>query len=271
MVSVSTATAIRRGTTGHSFAGLARFGLAARAVVYVVIGWLAIQIAQGHSSPQANQRGALAEIAQHPGGVVLLWLLGLGFAAYALWRFLEAGFGTPTHGDKALPRLRSLARGAVYAALSVSTFSFIAGASQRGQAQQQQSFTATLMKQTFGRYLVGLIGAVVVIVGLVMIVEGFTRKFEKQLRLGDMSHRVRSIVVGLGAFGTVARGVVFALTGALIVDAAATFNPGKSAGLDGALHALANRPYGPLLLGVVALGVVAFGLFGFAEARWVKI
>lgn len=269
-MSVATATALRRGSTGHTFAGLARFGLAARAVVYVVIGWLAIQIAQGHGSHQANQRGALADIAQHPGGVVLLWLLALGFAAYALWRFLEAAFGTASGGEKALPRVVSLARGVVYAALSVSTFSFIAGSSQRGQAQQQQSFTATLMRQSYGRYLVGLIGAIVVIVGVVTIIEGFTRKFEKQLRLGDMSRRVRSIVVALGVVGTIARGVVFALTGALIVDAAVTFNPGKSTGLDGALRALADRPYGPLLLGIVAVGVIAFGLYGFAAARWVK-
>ena len=116
---------------------LARFGLAARGFVYLVIGWLTLQIALGHHTPQANQSGALAEVAQHSFGQALLWLLGAGFAAYAIWRLSQAAFGTAAEGTKAGPRLKSLVRGIVYAGFAVSTFSFIAGTSTRGQRQQQ--------------------------------------------------------------------------------------------------------------------------------------
>jgi hypothetical protein len=107
----------------------ARVGLAARAFVYLIIGWLAVQIALGHNSHQANQRGALAEIGRHSFGLVLLWAMGLGFAAYAIWRLSEAITGTATDGNKAGPRVVSLARGIVYVGFSVGTFSFIAGSS----------------------------------------------------------------------------------------------------------------------------------------------
>ena len=251
-------------------AGLARFGLAARAFVYLVIGWLAIQIARGHGSHQANQRGALADIAQHSYGIVLLWILGIGFAAYAIWRLSEAAFGTAAEGKKAGPRAQSLVRGIVYAALAVSTVSFIAGTRKQGQSQQQQTLTARVMKHDYGRWAVGLIGLIVVVVGLAMIVEGVRKKFEKQLRMDDLTEPTRTVVVWLGIVGTAARGIAFAIAGVLVVAAAVTFNAAKSTGLDGALRTLADRPYGSWILGILALGLVAFGLFGFAVARWAK-
>jgi hypothetical protein len=264
------ASSARRASNSHTMAGLARFGLVARAFVYLVIGWLAVQIARGHGGHEANQRGAVGDIAQHPYGVALLWVLGIGFAAYAIWRLSEATSGTAAGGNKAGPRLQSLVRGVVYVALSVSTFSFIAGASQQGQSQQQETLTARVMKHSYGRWVVGLIGLVVVVIGLGMIVEGVRKKFEKQLRMQELTGAARTFVVRLGMVGTVARGIVFAIAGTLVVQAAVTFNARKSTGLDGALRTLADRAYGPWLLGVLALGLVAFGLFGFAVARWVK-
>ncbi len=264
------AATARRASNSPAMEAMARFGLAARAFVYVVIGWLAVQIALGHGKQQANQRGAVAAVAHHSGGTVLLWILAIGFAAYALWRLSEAAFGTAAEGRKAGPRLQSLVRGVIYAALCISTVSFLVGNAQQGQAQQQETTTAKVMKHTAGRLLVGLVGAVVVIAGIAMVIEGAKRKFEKQLRMGDLHGATRTTVVRLGMVGTIARGIVFAVAGLLTVDAAVTFDARKSTGLDGALRTLADRPYGPWLLGVLALGLVAFGVYGFAAARWAK-
>ena len=264
------ASSARRASNSRVMAGLARFGLAARAFVYLVIGWLAVQIALGRGSHEANQRGALADIAQHSYGIALLWILCIGFAAYAIWRLSEAAFGTAADGRKTGPRVQSLVRGIVYVALSVTTFSFIAGTSKQGQSQQQATLTARVMRHAYGRWLVALIGLIVLAVGLGMVVEGITKKFEKQLRMHELTGPTRTLVVRLGMVGTIARGIVFAVAGALVVQAAATFNASKSTGLDGALRTLADRPYGPWLLGAVALGLIAFGLYGFAAARWAK-
>jgi hypothetical protein len=249
---------------------LARTGLAARAFVYLVIGWLAIQIALGHGNHEADQRGAFADIEQHTLGIVLLWALAFGFAAYALWRMTEALFGTAAEGKKVGARLKSAARGAIYAVLSASTFSFIAGTSRQSQAQQQATFTARAMKHTGGRVLVAVIGVIVVVIGLAMIFEGVSRKFEQQMDMTGLAPKTRSVVVAMGVVGTVARGLVFAVTGGLVIEAAASYDAQKSTGLDGALRTLADRAYGPWLLGVVALGLIVFGLFGLAEVRWAK-
>jgi Domain of Unknown Function (DUF1206) len=251
-------------------AALARFGLAARGFVYLVIGWLTAQIALGHHTPQANQSGALAEIAQHSFGKLLLWLLGAGFAAYAIWRLSQAAFGTAAEGSSTGPRLKCLARGIVYASFAVSTFSFIAGTSRGGQRQQQITLTARVMTHSLGRTAVGLAGIVVIVVGLGMVVEGVTKKFAKQLETSQLHGATRTVVLRLGAVGTVTRGLVFALAGLLAVDAAVTFDPKKSTGLDGALRTLAHQPFGPWLLGAAALGLIAFGLYGLASVRYAK-
>ena len=251
-------------------AGVARLGLTARATVYLLIGWLAVQIALGHRSQEADQRGAVAEIAQQSYGLVLLWLLGLGLAAYAVWRLSQAAFGTPAEGRKKGPRLRCLCQGSVYAAVAATTFGFIAGASRQSQSQQQATMTARAMRHDGGRWLVGLVVLIVVVVGLALLVEGALKKFTKQLRLDELTGRKRTLVVGVGMIGYKPPGVVFALAGVLVIDAAVTSNLDKSTGLDGAVRTLADRSYGPWILGILAAGLVVFGLYSLAEARWVK-
>ncbi|MCW2656895.1 MAG: hypothetical protein JWR06_1088, partial [Jatrophihabitans sp.] len=72
---------------------VARFGLSARAFVYLVVGVLVIALAFGHKRSETDQRGAMQTIAAQSGGAVLILLVALGLAAYAVWRFAEAAFG----------------------------------------------------------------------------------------------------------------------------------------------------------------------------------
>src|SRR6202035_1664226 len=196
-----------------------------------------------------------------------LWLLGIGFAAYALWRLSEVAFGVTGEKDGAGPRLISLARAVVYAGFSYLTFTVISG-TQHSQSRQQQDVTATVMRHTEGRWLVGIAGLIVVIVGVILISQGARRKFMKYLRTQQMSRRTRRVVEVLGMIGTIARGLVFALAGALVIDAAVTHQASKAGGIDKALLTLRNQPFGEVLLMVAALGLIVFGIYGLCEARW---
>jgi hypothetical protein len=51
---------------------LARAGLTARGVIYILIGWVAVLVALGQSSQEADQRGALELLAGKPYGLVSL-------------------------------------------------------------------------------------------------------------------------------------------------------------------------------------------------------
>ena len=124
------------------------------------------------------------------------------------------------------------------------------------------------MRDSAGRWLVGLIGLVIAVVGAVLIYQGVKKKFEKDFKLGEMSPGARKVTEFLGTVGTASRGIVFAVAGVLVVIAAVQFDPQKARGIDGALLALRDTPLGPVLLVAVALGLVMFGLFGLCEARW---
>ena len=70
--------------------------------MYVIIGWIAIEVAFHRSSQQADRTGALHAISATPVGGVLLWLLAIGFIGMALWRLSEAVYGSPgPDGQKA--------------------------------------------------------------------------------------------------------------------------------------------------------------------------
>jgi len=93
----------------------------------------------------------------------------------------------------------------------------------------------------------------------------------KYLRTWQMSPRTRRAVRILGTIGTVARGLVVALVGILVIDAAVTRSPAKSRGIDKALLTLRDEPFGPVLLGLAALGLIVFGVYGLCEARWRRV
>jgi hypothetical protein len=261
--------AARRAANSPWVDRMARLGLIARGVTYVLVGWLALQVAFGHSGKQADRGGAVQEIASKPFGTVLLWLLAIGFAGLALWRFTEAAFGRET-----ADRLKSLARALLYTALAVTTVTYVLGTSGSAAAnsnQQSVGATAKLMRHGGGRLLVAAVGLVLVAIGCYMVYEGVKKKFEQDMKLGEMSPRTREVVEKLGMYGGIARGVVFGLAGVFLVIAAVRFDPGRAKGLDGTLRTFAATPLGPWLLAVVALGLVAFGLFSICEARWRRV
>ena len=269
---MSTKTAIRmeRPAAASGGAAVARVGLVARGVIYLLIGWVALMIAVGRSHQEADQRGALQTLASKPAGSAMLWALGIGFAAYALWRLSEAIRGVHGEGKKAGPRVASAFRAVVYAFLAFTAVSVVHG-SRSSQGTSQQDATARIMQHSGGRWAIGVLGGVVLIVGLGLAIGGLRRSFAKKLNTSQMSERTRRTVLLLGAIGTTARGIVFALAGGLVIEAARTFDPAKARGLDEALRTLRDQQYGVALLGLTALGLIIFGIYGLCEARWRRV
>jgi Domain of Unknown Function (DUF1206) len=249
---------------------LARAGLVAQAIVYLVLGALALQIGFGSGGGQpADQQGALAEVVNQPGGVVLVAVLAAGLGAYALWRASEAAFGSRVN-HKPIDRVLSGARAGAYGVLCVSAVLFLTGHRSSDEAHQQATWTGRVMTHSGGRALLAGIGVAVVAAGIGMFIEAMLRRFERQLDRAAVPGRLRPGVIGLGLVGTTARAVIVVLAGSLVIDAALTADPQKSTGVDGAFRTLAETAAGPWLLAVVAIGFIAFGLYAAATARWIK-
>ncbi|HVB27737.1 MAG TPA: DUF1206 domain-containing protein [Mycobacteriales bacterium] len=247
---------------------VARAGLTARGLVYLLMGILALLVARGGHA-HVDQKGALSQVLREPFGGWDVGLLAVGFAGYALWRLSEAAFGVTGESGKAGPRVKSLARALAYGFLAFTAVSLLLG-SRQPQGTRQRAYAAVVMSHPGGRWLVGLVGVAIAVVGLAMVVEGVTLKFLRYFPAG-LSPRVRAAIRQLGRVGSIARGLVFTLTGGLVVVAAWTYQPAKASGLDGALKTLRDRPYGGPLLGLAAIGLIVFGVYGLGEARYRRV
>jgi uncharacterized membrane protein len=268
--SASASASARKAARSKPMAAVARMGFAARGCIYLLVGALAIALTFGDYGNEPDQQGALQTLTQHPGGVVLVWLITIGLFGYALWRLTQAAFGVVGEGRKIGPRLQALASGLIYLFFGFTAVRVAVGANAGSQAQRQQEWTGKVMQYAGGRWIIGIVGCVIVICGVALAVQGITRKFEDYLQTERMSRIQRRIVELLGIVGSIGRGVVFALAGLFVIIAAVTAKPDKARGLDQAFRKLLTMTGGPALVFVCGLGLVIFGLYGFAEAKWRK-
>ncbi|NED33263.1 DUF1206 domain-containing protein, partial [Streptomyces sp. SID8499] len=206
-------------------------------------------------------------------GAVLLWALGVGLAGMALWRLSEAVFGAAgPDGRKAGKRLAAAARCVFYVSVAWSVLSFAAGSGGgRSSDEQSRDLTARAMAVPAGQWLVGAAGVGIAVAGVWMGVQAVRRHYRKKLKLGELSPRTRRLIDVTGVGGGAARGLVFATAGVFAVRAAIDYRPNQAKGLDDTLRSLADTPFGPWLLALVAAGLVLFGLFSFALARWRRV
>jgi len=201
-----------------------------------------------------------------------LALVALGLLGYAAWRLFQGILDPENEGRDAegvVKRLDHVVNGLFHAALAVSVGGVALGSGGGGGGPDD--WTATLLQQPLGRLLTVAVGAGVVIIGLFQFYRAYDAKFMEKLKPGEMGPRERTWTRRGGRLGHAARGVVFVLIGAFLVQAALQSDPNEARGLGGALSALAGQPFGPYLLGAVAFGLVCFGLFMFVVARYRRI
>jgi hypothetical protein len=255
---------------------LARAGLVARGLLYVVVAVLATQVAAGHDEARPDKQGALQAVVRQPFGRLLVLLLAVGFAGYACWRFVEAAVGPagePEDSAKArFKRLGYFLRGCLYTFFFASAVKlFIWSNSLAGSETAEADWTARVLDWPGGTWLVQAAGLGAIGAGLYIGWRGLPGKFRKRLKALEMGRAVRRWVRGVGTVGNVARMLIALLIGVFLIAAARTQDPDQAVGIDGALKRLADRPYGPTLLIVVALGLAAYGIYSFAEARYRRV
>jgi hypothetical protein len=253
------------------YAWLARTGLVAKGVSYGILGFLAIEVAIGEGGKATSRTGALATLAQHPLGKLLLIVLAIGFAAYALWRVVQAFAERADEPDaegkakKCGTRAGYLGRAAIYASLAYACVKILSGSHEQTQNQQAKQHTAEVFGWPAGRWIVAAVGLVIIGVGLWNLYRGVTQKFEEKWR-GGMGRTAKKWGARIGTLGHVARAVVFTLVGLFITKAAVEYDPKEAIGLDGALQKLAEQSYGSWLLGITAAGLIAYGVYCLFDA-----
>lgn len=246
---------------------VARAGLVAYAVVYLLIGWLAIQLALGDREGKPSSTGALRQLAQQPFGGVLIWVVSVGMFLLAVWQLLEAAFGHRDEDGKKRTgkRLLSAGKAVVYIAIGVSGVRVAVGSSSSGKGEE--TMTAKVMNLPAGQVLVGLVALAIIAFGLFQIYRAWTNDFADKLDAEGRSGTSGTAYIAFGKAGYTARGIAFVVVGGLFGYAAVTHDAEKSGGLDQALFEVLDQPFGPVLLCLIGVGLACFGLFTLAQAR----
>lgn len=273
-MSVSSTSSALLGAVPHSpSAGiklLARFGFAAKGVVYVLLGLLALLAATGQQGGQtADKKQAVQTLQGLPGGPVLLGLVAFGLLGYIVWRFTQAVRDTEGKGSGAQGlgrRLGYAGSGLLYASVAW----FAAQLAWRGAASSgtdaQQTLTAKVLGWPGGEWLVLAVGVAVIGAGVYQIYRAYSGSFQKHVNASSLSETQRRVVYRTGQVGYTARGIVMALIGYFLLQAGRQQDAAQVQDTEGAFNLLAAM--GPVVLAVVALGLMAYGVYMLVQARY---
>ena len=251
----------------------ARTGLTAKGVVYCLVGILTFMAAfnLGSGDDKGGKMQALRWIEEQPFGQVLLALIAVGLLCYGAWRFVEAFLDTEDKGSDAkglAVRSRYVFSGLVYGASTFYAAKLLFGSgSDDGGPNARQTVAQKLLQQPYGQWLVGIIAAGVMAVGVYQIYYALSEKHRKKIQESKLDNRVKKTLLNTGMVGYIARGIVWLLIGYLFLRAALQSDPGEAGGSDSAFSFL-EQAWGSWVLAVVALGLVCYGIFMFVRAKY---
>lgn len=249
--------------------GMARAGFVAYGVVYLLIGWLAAQLALGRPQGSASGKGAFAEIAQKPLGAVALWLAAGGLAALVVWQVCQAVGGHRDHDGvrRTLSRVGSAGRAVVLAGLAVLAVRTALGTTSGGSSG---GITGKLLGMPAGPLLVVLAGVVVLAIAGASAYRGLSDRWRKDVDAEGRTGEVGRAVEVLARAGYLSRALAFGVIALLLVRAGLEHDPSESGGLDQAIMRFRDEPMGPWLMVVVAAGLGCFGAYHLVRAWYLR-
>lgn len=243
----------------------ARLGYFARGIVYLIIGWLALD-----SNRPMSAGEAVKSVEQMPLGSLLLGLLALGLFGYGLYK-VGAGLadldGDGRDGKALAKRGGRVGSGLAYWVLAfVAVKAMLDNGSSSGESGQatgsggaNQDAARQVSEAPGGDLLLIVIGLVILVVAVVQLVIAAKAKF-----MEEMEPNAPRLVKPAGQLGYAARGIVFLVVGWFALQA----------GLDGermrdfgdALAVL--REDQPSLFKLIAAGLLLFGAVSVVMARY---
>lgn len=244
----------------EKFRLLVRVGYAARGLVYMVLGYLALSSAREASAGPQASFDFLQDV---PLGSAALYVTAVGLLAYAAYKFISAVGDVEHHGSDAkgiAQRIGYFASGSAHTVLAWTAFEFAHGDKRSANGDGSEQAAGTLLAWDMGTAVLGLVGL------------GFVLAAGFQARSALTAHFMRSVgggapssVCWIGRIGHAARAVVFAIIGWSLIRSAWFHSGAEVKGLGGALTSL--REAG-VLYTIVAIGLLLFGVFSLIVARF---
>ena len=245
----------------EKFAWLVRLGYAARGLVYVMLGYLALSTAREAGEGQSAVFDTIQDV---PLGSALLWLVAVGLLAYAAFKFIDAATDVEHHGSDAkgmAKRVGSAASGVAHVVLAWTAYQFATGTKQQSTGDTGgEEAAASLLAWDMGSLLLGVVGLGFLVAAAMQARHAWNASF-----MHHVSGRAPRAVEPIGRVGHAARAIVFLLIGWSIVQSAWFEQSTEVMGLGEAIAALSDNGS---VYTFVAVGLILFGVFSLIVARY---
>ena len=237
----------------------ARAGFAARGIVYLALGYFALSTTHGEAAQTVLERFRSA-----PLGGTLLVALAVGLFGYGLFRIVGGILDLDDEGRSAIgiaTRVGLVISGLTHWLLCAVAIQ-IAVSGHGGSPHGEERAAHTAFQYPGGAFLVGLVGALIIVGGV--------GQWIIAMRAGHMKFlnaRQPKFARWAGAIGYGARGAVMVVIGWQVLSLAIGWGE-RELGFDSALEAIARRGW---VFPFVAAGLILFGIFSLAVAAWLRI
>ncbi|KAJ3033580.1 hypothetical protein HK097_004793 [Rhizophlyctis rosea] len=251
-----------------------KLGFFAKALVYGLIGGMAIHVAKGGEEDISPQGSFLILGNNGVIGIPVLIIMAVCLVMYALWRFSEAATGQGS--DATFSKTKNIFKyrvspavsGLVYIAYTYYVIRTIftpreERAPSGGSQTTQSKFPDSWSKQGgWGKFGVAFIGFTFLIATLTQLIVFFTGSFKQDLYKKKLRNKwFRWFVFTIGHIGFFARGMVFLLVAIMMFRSLTVPTGSNSTVTDKATEILLEETWGKVLLILLGVGLLLYSLF----------
>ena len=242
---------------------IAKAGLTARGVVYILFGWIALS---ARSKTDQGQKAVFDTVQEMPLGNILLTLIAIGLFAYGVYRLTCGFLDIDGKGDDAkglAGRAAQVGSGIFHLVLAYTATQFLGGQTPEGAAQgskNSQDAARTLLD-----FELGDVGLWIVAAGFLFSAGVQVRKAWKGSHMKQMAADAPPFTKTIGQIGVVTRAFVFALIAWSFIRVAQTDNAEQAKAVGSAVASLQDNPN---LYMLVAAGLILFGVFSLILAKY---
>lgn len=255
---------------------IAKLGLAAKGVVYCLIGMLAFMSAfqlGGQTSQKSNTTGVFRFIMEQPAGKIILAVIVVGLLCYSIWRFVQTFLDTENKGSRAgglAKRFTYFFSGLTYLSVFYFSLKFLLSNGNSSGSNSNQDLAKNILEQPAGQWLLGIAAVIMLGIGIYQIWYGNSEKYRKHVNYQELDRKASGSLLRAGKIGFISRGIVW-LVIAFLFSKAALHNRSSEAGdTSSAFSFIQQSSYGTYLLAALGLGLICYGVMNFIRAAFEK-
>ena len=243
---------------------IARVGMAAKGVVYVLMGTLTAIAALGSSQEKSGSKGALDFLASQSYGQVLLAIIGLGLICYLLYRLYMAFANVKNHDDDfkgAIMRASYVISGLIYGFLGYTALKMAFGSSGNSN-----NTVSKILNSDYGEIIAFGIAIALAGKAIYEFYMAYSDKYKSEVEHAHLDSNVKSLLLKAGKIGFTARGIVAGILAYLFFKAG---SGGSNENLDrtDAFNFL-QQEFGTIVLALVAIGIASYGVFMLIKSKY---